>query len=157
MPSCELGWLHSMLLADSRTVGIKGINMTCKPLGARHPFPPGNHGSEVLLLTPCSRWESRLEEVMSEVWCAWLPALRHLRRLHRNGRNRAVPAWATPLPLPSEHGICCQPLRTKAMQPWNSHESPLPVCLEPSPGLANQSWEGICSSFPKEGEANGKL
>lgn len=62
-------------------------------------------------------------------------------------------AWASPGPLPGEpcrlptaldKRLCGQdsPLTT---QPWNSRESPISVLLEPSPGLALPSWEGICS------------
>lgn len=54
-----------MLFVDSRTVGMKGTNMTCKPLGARDPFPPGSPVMEVLLLSPCYRWGNKLGEVMS--------------------------------------------------------------------------------------------
>lgn len=117
---------------------MKGTNMTCEPLGARDPFPPGSPVMEVLLLSPCYRWGNKLGEVTSlaqvtqqykaSLGCLFVCFFLLCMASGSNTTAETAENWRDPehLPRPSpDHGVCCQPLRTKAMQP-----APLSPVLE---------------------------
>lgn len=133
-----------MLLVDSKTVRIKGTKMNCKPIGDRHPLPARSRlqshitdgGTESLVpLTQVIGGQKELHGPhvgpTQSLSISRVPALRALLAASLPGQKAVWPASVT--------------------QPWNSRESPFSVLLEPSPGLAHPSWEGICSfSFLKE-------
>lgn len=117
-----------MLAVDSRTAGVKGTHMNCKPAGGQASIPSWQPCGGGWVINPVLQpGKLRLEKVTSLAqltqqcaaslefecravwlfsWCAWPPALRKQpQRLPRAGRNCTVPkrdlfhAWGLPLPL----------------------------------------------------------